>query len=154
LPHLARCGLAIAWAKLSAVPGRPDLRTTSRRLPRTPLDGIITLDKSIQFPGNIIWDGKYVVVGDQEYEYSASGFYESAIFQTTGASGKVVNVIPLTGTGDVVGFSIDGKTLIGPDNQWENVEDVFFWNYPAGGKPTKTPEGFDAPYGTTISVGK
>jgi hypothetical protein len=110
----------------------------------------ITLDKGINYPGNVRWDGKYVAVGEQEYEYSSLG-YESAIFQTTGAGGKVVHVIPLTGTGDIVGFSIEGKTLIGPDANYRNADDVFFWNYPAGGKATKTLTGFDAPFGTAIS---
>jgi hypothetical protein len=115
---------------------------------------VITLDKAIEFPGNVRWDGKYVAVGDQEYAYNSSGLYQSAIYQTTGASGKVVHVIPLEGTGDIIGFSIEGKALIGPDAQWENAGDVFFWNYPAGGKATKTLKGFDAPYGTAISVAK
>jgi hypothetical protein len=113
----------------------------------------ITLDKGIDYPGNVRWDGKYVAVGDQEYGYTSSG-YESAIFQTNGAGGKVVHVIPLTGSGDIVGFSIEGKTLIAPDAQWKNAGDVFFWNYPAGGKPAKTLKGFDAPFGTAISVAK
>jgi len=112
----------------------------------------ITLDKSIQFPGNIRWDGKYVAVGDQEYSYNPSGFYESAIFRTTGAGGRVVSVTPLMDTGDIVGFSIEGKTLIGPDAQWKNAGSVFFWDYPAGRKPIKKLKGFDAPFGTAISV--
>ena len=114
----------------------------------------ITLDKGINYPGNVRWDGKYVAVSDQEYGYTSSGLYESAIFQTTGEGGKVVHVIPLTGTGDIIGFSIEGKTLIGPDAQWKNAGDVFFWNYPAVGKPAKTLKGFDAPFGTAISVAK
>ena len=97
----------------------------------------IKLDKGIDYPGNVRWDGKYVAVGDQEYGYTSSGLYESAIFQTTGEGGKVVHVIPLRGTGDIIGFSIEGKTLIGPNAQWKNAGDVFFWNYPAVGKPAR-----------------
>ena len=68
-----------------------------------PLTGAI-----IYFPGDVQWDGKYVAVGDEEYQHTASGYYESAIYQTTGAGGKIVHKTVLTGSGDVVvGFSIE-----------------------------------------------
>jgi hypothetical protein len=99
---------------------------------------------TIYFPGNIRWDGAHVAVGDQEYGNSAT----SAIYQTTGAGGTIVGTTPLTGSIDVVGFSIQKSTAIGPDAA---QAEVGFWNYPAGGSPTKTITGFSAPYGTAIS---
>jgi hypothetical protein len=92
-----------------------------------------------------------MAVGDQEYGRNTSG-YDSAIFQTTGAGGKIVNVIPLPGSGDIVGFWIEGKTLIGPDAHYRGEGKVFFWNYPSGGKPTKKLKGFDYPFGAAISL--
>jgi hypothetical protein len=42
-----------------------------------------------------------------------------------------------------------GKVVIAPNELKSNVE---FYDYPAGGKPTKTlTQGFDSPYGSAIS---
>jgi hypothetical protein len=113
----------------------------------------IKLNKGFTFPGNVRWDGKYVVVGDQQYQInSSSGNYDSAVERTTGAGGKVVSVYPLKGTGDIVGFSIQGSTLIGPDSQWKNQGNVLLWSYPSPHMPTKILKGFDGPFGTAISA--
>ena len=102
----------------------------------------------IYYPGNVQWDGKYVAVGDQ----NIGGFDVSAIYQTTGAGGKIVHKTPLDdptdgSAEDIVQFWIDGKTVVGPNNYGS---DAGFYKYPAGGKPTKTIKGFDA-YGAAIS---
>ena len=108
---------------------------------------------TIYFPGNVQWDGKYVAVGDEESQLSSSGYYQSAIYQTTGAGGKIVHKTVLTGSGDIVEFSIDGKTVIGPDYQWEGANTVLFWHYPAGGKPEKSlTKGLGGPFGSAISL--
>jgi hypothetical protein len=99
---------------------------------------------SITFPGNIRWDGKNVAVGDQEYQ----GEEESAIDQTNGAGGKITGVTVEDGSLDIVGFAIQGKVDIGPDAGSAAVE---FYKYPAGGSPTKTLTGFEAPYGSAVS---
>jgi len=103
----------------------------------------ITLDKSIHAPGGVQWDGKHVDVSDAE---------EGVIYQTNGAGGQVVGAtyldlgIQLT-TGQ---FWIQGSQVI------VAVSDgiVGYWSYPAGGYPTKTLSGFEAPFGTVISKGK
>lgn len=90
----------------------------------------------IYYPGGVQWDGKYVVVGDQ----SVGGSDVSALYQTTGSGGKIVNAIalddPTDGSAeDIVQFWIDGNTVVGPNNYGQ---DAAFFKYPAGGKPTKT----------------
>jgi hypothetical protein len=107
---------------------------------------------TIYFPGNVQWDGKYVAVGDQEYQdYPET----SAIYQTTGAGGQIVGLTSLTGSSDIGGFWIEGKTVIGPDtcqNGCTLGSSAGFYNYPAGGKPTKVlTTGFDSPAGATVS---
>jgi hypothetical protein len=73
----------------------------------------------------------------------------SAIYQTTGAGGKIVHETPLDFSGDVVQFWIQRSTVIGPNVPYN---DVGFFKYPAGGKPTKTlTQGFDYPQGSAIS---
>jgi hypothetical protein len=113
----------------------------------------ITLDAPINFPGNIRWDGKYLAVGDQEYHIYPE---KSAIYQTTGAGGKIVGKTAFSNLGDIGGFTIDGKTVIGPlycQNGCMNDNGVDFYNYPAGGKPIKkfTNKNFMELIGSAIS---
>jgi len=111
---------------------------------------------TILYPGGVQWDGKHVAVGDQEYQRVGSPpEYDSAIYQTTGAGGKIVGTTVLTGSHDVSQFWIEGKTVIGGDTSpyyYKTPDDEVFYKYPAGGKPTKTlKKGFDRPYGVAIS---
>ncbi len=108
----------------------------------------------IGYPGMVQWDGKYVAVGDQ----MPSGTYTDAIYQTTGAGGKIVHETPLDGGEgeEIIGFWIQGSTVIGPNaREPQNKSDygsVGFYKYPAGGRPTKTlKKGFGAPQGSAIS---
>jgi hypothetical protein len=106
----------------------------------------------IGYPGMVQWDGKYVAVGDQGVE----GPYPNAIYQTTGAGGKIVHETPLDANEyeDIIGFWIQGSTVIGPNNPEHSNYDmgsVGFYKYPAGGKPTKVlTKGFSAPQGSAI----
>ncbi len=87
---------------------------------------------TIYFPGKILWDGKYVAVGDQSYLNKYP--YTSGVYETTGAGGKIVGSTPFTGSSDVAGFAIEGHTVIAPDIGLENISS---YKYPAGGKPVK-----------------
>ena len=86
-------------------------------------------------------NAEYVVVGDQDI----GGQGVSAIYQTTGAGGKIVHKTPIDDptdpyAEDIVGFWIDGQTVVGANN---DGNDIGFFKYPAGGKPTKTLDGID-----------
>jgi hypothetical protein len=106
---------------------------------------------TIYFPGKILWDGKYVTVGDQEC--GAVYPHTTCIYQTTGAGGKIVGSTLLTGSGDIVDLWIYDNTVIAPDFEGTAANEVLFYKYPAGGKPTKTLEkGFDEPIGAAVSV--
>jgi DNA-binding beta-propeller fold protein YncE len=106
----------------------------------------ISLNRTIAFPGEVQWDGKYVAVGDQgEGQYGVS----SAIDRTTGASGKVVAVVPLSGSCDIVQGWIQSGQLVGPE-YCSNEAGV--WKYPAGGTATKTLAGEAGPIGSVVSL--
>ena len=61
--------------------------------------------------------------------------------------------IPLKGSGDIVDFWIYEGTVIGPDFGGTAANEVLFYKYPAGGKPTTILEkGFYEPIGAAISV--
>jgi len=92
---------------------------------------------NVAFPGNVQWDGSHITIGDQD---------NAVIYQTDGAN--IVGSTPLTGSSDVVGYFIEGNSVICPDNGNASVES---YNYPAGGTPVSTLTGFDGPDGAVVS---
>lgn len=104
---------------------------------------------TILLPGAIAWDGKYVTVGDEDYLYQDY----SAVYQTTGAGGKIVGVTALADSDVVENYWIEGNTLIAPNNlRYSSGGDVYFYKYPAGNNPTKSlTKGFADPHGAAIS---
>jgi hypothetical protein len=113
--------------------------------PRSDTFTNITLSQSIKSPGQVQWDGNYITVGD-------SGVSPSVIYQfsISGSSGAEVGSTTLDGTKGVKQFWIQGKTVIGPDG---DNDDVGFWKYPAGASPTKLIGGVDG-YGAAVSPAK
>jgi hypothetical protein len=92
---------------------------------------------SIAFPGNVQWDGEHIAIGDQD---------NAVIYQTQGS--QIVGSTPLTGSSDIVGYFIDGGTVICPDAGNGTVE---FYNYPAGGTPTGSIAGISYPLAAAVS---
>lgn len=106
----------------------------------------ITLDQSINVPGGVQWDGKYVAVEDQGAGYHGSTVYR---FSIAGSSGTKVGTTKLLGSSDVIQFWLDGKKIIGPNIG--SSPNVMFWKYPKGGSALKTITGFTEPVGVTVS---
>jgi hypothetical protein len=110
---------------------------------------IVTLNQSIGFPGGVQWGGKHVAVADQD---------TSMIYQFTikGGNGTKVGTTLLGGdVSDLKQFWIQGQTLIAPNDNLKSQGrgDVLFFNYPAGGNPTKkVTAGADGPIGGTVSL--
>jgi hypothetical protein len=110
----------------------------------------ITLNETIGFPGGVQWDGKYMVVGDQ----NTPVVYRFAI---SGDTGQVVGSTTLGGSDvtDISQFFITGGRLIAP-NQCKGscAGNVLYYNYPAGGNSTKTiSNGVRYPHGAVVSKG-
>jgi hypothetical protein len=113
-------------------------------LAELPKDGssfeLVTLDQSIEFPGNIQWDGSYLVIGDQE----ASVVYRVSCSRTSCSSHGSTK---LAGASDCVQFWIRKATLACGD---AGNGDAALWHYPAGGSPySKTQPGAE-PLGSVI----
>ncbi|MGC1381732.1 MAG: hypothetical protein WA814_12000 [Candidatus Baltobacteraceae bacterium] len=110
---------------------------------------------TIYYPGQVQWDGKHLAVGDQEAGSTISHYTYSAIYQTTGAGGKIVGETPLDNSLDVAGFWIAGNTVVAPNAPElasQSGGNVYFYKYPSGGKPTKNlKHGFSNPLGLAIS---
>ncbi|MGA8532814.1 MAG: hypothetical protein WB615_01755 [Candidatus Tumulicola sp.] len=79
-----------------------------------------TLSQPISVPGGVQWDGRHMAVGDQN---------GAAIYQVR-PDGSTFGTTPLTGSGGVVQFFIEGSKVVGPDETNSNCE---FFHYPAGG---------------------
>jgi hypothetical protein len=117
----------------------------------------ITLNQRVGFPGGIEWTGQYVAIGDQEYENKHS----SAIYQVlvSGSNGTIEGTTALEDSCDVLEFAISsagsgtkrrrGAEAIAPDACRNNVQ---FYRYPAGGRPTETLRRFQYPVGAAISL--
>lgn len=104
------------------------------------------LPANIGVPGSIVWDGTYLAVGDQ----TAPNIYEFSIAKGTAT---LQNTTALSGAGQIVGFTIDGATLVAA-NQTNSGSSVLFYNYPAGGSPTLTiTNGVDFPRDVVVSLG-
>jgi hypothetical protein len=102
----------------------------------------IALNENIQFAGGVRWDGKYVAIRD----YEANVIYQ---FSISGSGGTEIGSTPLDGSSYAVQFWIHAANVIAPN---ANSGNVMFWNYPAGGSPTKTIDGLKTPWGVTISM--
>jgi hypothetical protein len=98
----------------------------------------VTLPNTIEFPGGMQWDGKYVTLGDQE----AHAIYQYTISADVA---KLEGTVALDGTSDCVQTWIAKKLVYCPDAGNENAT-VFA--YPAGGSAIATLSGsFDLPIG-------
>ncbi|MGB6522457.1 MAG: hypothetical protein WBE83_11865 [Candidatus Cybelea sp.] len=133
------------------------------------LSGCCTGPIQIDSPGSTMWDGKYLVLADQDI----IGKYQTNLIQAS-LSGTTLTLRGYTNlTGDCFNDYADvgnpfivgkrntpvnrrqGKVVIGV-NLWCNdngTSGVSFWHYPAGGDPFKTLEHVPAePYGSAVSL--
>jgi hypothetical protein len=104
---------------------------------------VVTLPHTIGSPGAIQWDGKYLAVGDQD---GPSGTTVINRFSYKFGNLTFIDAIPLST--QVEQFFPYGSTVVGP---YSNAGTVGFWNYPAGGSPTKTLSFFVTPFGSAVS---
>jgi hypothetical protein len=102
----------------------------------------ISTSNTVQFPGSVQWDGKYLVVTDQV----ALDMYR---YTVTGTKAKLVDTIPLTGSGDCAQTWIATGVVYCADASNDNGA---VYPYPKGGKAIATFKGnFDLPLGTVAA---
>lgn len=87
---------------------------------------VISINQTVDSPGQVQWDGKYLAVGDAEQHL----IYRVNV---TGTSGVVEKTVQLT-DGGANGFLIRGGRLIDASFFYEEVQ---YFKYPAGGTATK-----------------
>jgi hypothetical protein len=92
---------------------------------------------ALEFPGGLAWDGKYIVISNQDTQ---------TVERIKGCS--IVGKTVLEGSVDIVSFAIVGKYLIAPDAGAAQVE---IYAYPQGGSPIQVLTGFSEPIGAAVS---
>jgi hypothetical protein len=102
----------------------------------------ITTSNTVEFPGSVQWDGKYVTVDDQ----IADAIYRYTI---SGTKATLKGTVPLTGSSDCAQTWITTAVVFCAD-AGNNDGEVF--NYPAGGSAIAVFSGsFDLPLGTVAA---
>lgn len=104
----------------------------------------IALNQAFSSPGDIEWDGQYVVIEDQ----SASTLDR---FSISGHTGTLVGSTPINGAGYVYHFSVEGGHAIVPF--WDDLGAyVNLYKYPVGGFRLKSLRNFSTPIDAVVSL--
>lgn len=92
----------------------------------------VTLNKTIQFGAQIQWDGQDLAIQTSVFPR----IYEVSV---SGSAAKIVHTIKLVGVGEraTQSWIQDGKIAVPTGEQSKRPDEIFFWDYPAGGKPFK-----------------
>lgn len=87
----------------------------------------VSLNQTVEYPGNVQWDGTYLTVADDK----AHVIYQ---FTIAGSAGTLQGTTSLTGWSTPRDYEtwIQGTTVVAPYGE----DAVGLWNYPAGGTPT------------------
>jgi hypothetical protein len=94
----------------------------------------ITLNRNINWPGQVQWDGQYMAIGDQ----TTTSIYR---FLISGSAGTLQGTTILTGASNVQDFWLHGPHVIASNEFNVNSQgytEALFYKYPAGGAPIKT----------------
>lgn len=109
----------------------------------------ITLNRAVQSPGSMQWDGKDLVVEDGgKTSSSAAVLYRFAI---DGSSGSEVSATTLSDSVADAQFLIHDRTVIGPLSN-NSVQGIGFWRFPRGGMAFRTISTHYMPSGEALSL--
>jgi hypothetical protein len=97
----------------------------------------VTLKKTIRFGAQIQWDGQDLAIQTSEHPR----IYQVSV---SGSAAKIVHTIKLTGVGNraTQSWIADGKIAVPTGERSKRPDEIFFWDYPAGGNPIKKFEHF------------
>lgn len=103
--------------------------------------GIALVGALIKLPGGVQYaDGKLAIGNDQG---------RSTIYRYSG--GTITGITSLRSACHVVGFFIEGTTVVATSKCKNGAPSLLFFSYPSGGNPTKRLTGFTDPVGVAIS---
>jgi hypothetical protein len=105
----------------------------------------VAIQQTINNPGGVQWDGKYVAVADRTASSGNAVVYRFAVKHGKGVE---IGATELDKDDYVISFWIQSRNLIGGNGSDGTLQ---FWNYPAGGTATKTISGFHNPAAMAVS---
>jgi hypothetical protein len=109
----------------------------------------IKLDRLVEDPGSVQWDGKYMTVDDNRviHRFTVSRSRGKVVGSTKLITHQIFAAVQTWIQGDaVVAVYVDSACpSLCPTA-------VSIWRYPAGGKPTKSISGLDEPLAVAVSV--
>jgi hypothetical protein len=116
----------------------------SQALGELPVGGDAFTEVSLStsfYPMSLQWDSGHLAIAS--YTFSSQGpqpFYNVKIYGSEGIVGQPIYLATRTGRHPDVPtqFWVQGKTMIGPAPHKGGLPLIDFWEYPAGGNPTKT----------------
>jgi hypothetical protein len=91
----------------------------------------LSLSNSIEFPGAVQWDGKYITINDQEA-------HEILGYTCRGTTCTLKRTVVLSGASDCDGTWLGNGYVVCPD---AGNNDAVMYKYPAGGSPIATLKG-------------
>jgi hypothetical protein len=101
----------------------------------------ITVNGTIESPGQVQWDGKYLTVGDLERNVVDR-------IAVTGTQGNIEATVDFNNV-QLAGSWIHGNKIVDPEPGDANV---LFFDYAKGGTSTRTiTDGIDGPLSVTVS---
>jgi hypothetical protein len=107
----------------------------------------ISLNETFEAPGGVQWDDQHVAVGDNGggiiYQFDIRGSYGTAVGSTALKRSQLVHQ-----------FYIRMGRIIDPTGLEQGAGYVNIYDYPLGGRPTRTLGNFSSPYAAVISLGK
>ncbi len=125
-----------------------EFRFAELRNGKSVLDSVAVL-QFINNPGGVLWDGKYITVGDA----TDGWIYEISV---SGKTGKIKGSTLLKHSANVFQYWFYGKSVIATNIRSFSNPSGFLgvWKYPGGGKPTDRIGGLAKPDGVTISIAR
>lgn len=101
---------------------------------------------------SIQWDGHYLaVLSNGVPSYEPATVYR---YSVSGRQATLVGTVKLEGAGYVGQFWIEGTTIVVPSlgRYGSGLSAILFYDYPAGGNPTKVLVDNNEPFGATVSL--
>ena len=108
----------------------------------------ISMNQTIEWPGEVQWDGKHLAIQDQ----TVPVIYQ---FEVNGSQAMKVGATNLDGAGELHQTWIQDRTVILPNICGTSCDysDVLFYKYPAGGKANKeVKKHVRGPLGVVVSL--
>lgn len=115
----------------------------------------ISVDRKLKSAGGVLWDGKYIAIGDPIaailYRLDVSGSQATIVGSTKFNSPKPLGQFWIAPATNRVG-KYRGQVFISTECCGSKYQNIGYWKYPDGGSPIKTISGFASGYGVALSV--